>query len=327
MKVAVRVEGFTLPMATVSECVLGLLVSFSTMQGCSEPVALQMHQQGSFLIFPGRKLRNVDFFCNLAPKYHCVYLCFHACLELHFSCYSKIMGAGWGESEELYSRYSHLIWSGLGQKCPRVWKQLLLHIICAYTGWEKSPGCWGCVMAHVLLLSLFSCPRMGSCAEVWPMGAPWEIWSRRCPNRGWPYGLRRPWLLSQLVLAAQPSTYMLHLQPKPSHTCLDFGLEGLCRCGSEVNLRRGLWEESHPWWDSCFSEGGLDLRLPFPGCGVGRTTALPEVASSVFSYTFRKAASAAPKMLLLCLFRRHLKVPLNSSVHLQYSETTHKYPC
>lgn len=125
MKAAVRVGGFTLPMVTVSECVLGLLVSFSTMQGCSEPVALQMHQQGSFFIFSGRKLKNLapfgarGFFCSLAPKYHCVYLCFHDCLELHFSCYSKILGAGWGESEELYSRCSHLIWFSLGQKISK----------------------------------------------------------------------------------------------------------------------------------------------------------------------------------------------------------------
>lgn len=80
-KLLLRVGGFTLPMVTVSECVLGLLVSFSTMQGCSEPIALQMHQQGSIFIFSGRKLKNLapfgarGFFFVVWPQNIIVFTC------------------------------------------------------------------------------------------------------------------------------------------------------------------------------------------------------------------------------------------------------------
>lgn len=59
VKAAVRVGGFTLPPQTASGCLLGLFISFSTMQGCSEPIASQLNQQNSFLIFLGGKLRNL----------------------------------------------------------------------------------------------------------------------------------------------------------------------------------------------------------------------------------------------------------------------------
>lgn len=124
------------------------------------------------------------------------------------------------------------------------------------------------------------------CKEVQPMGALWEIWSRRCPHSGWPCGLGRPLPPGQLALAAQPSTYMLHLLLKLSHTCLDVCLGALRHCGSEANLRRGLSGECQPRWDICFSETGLDFRLPLPGCRVGRAAALQGGPSSMFSYTF-----------------------------------------
>jgi len=59
MKAAVSVGAFTRTPQTVSRCFLALFVSFSIMQGCSEPVAFQHQQQGSVLIFLGGNLRNL----------------------------------------------------------------------------------------------------------------------------------------------------------------------------------------------------------------------------------------------------------------------------
>lgn len=260
------------------------------MQGCSEPIASQMNQQSSFLIFLGGKLRNLaplgahGFFVAWPQKlivFSCVSMPVLSSI-LAAAAKSPLRDKGSQKSPAGGGGGSHLVWFSSGQNSPVAWKQLLQHIVCAYTVWEKSLGCWEGGMAHLLLLSPFSGPSMGSSAR---RSNPWVILGKSGAGGVPTVGGHVAWG-GQLALAAQPSMSVLHLQPWPSHTCLDVGLGALHQRGSEANLRRGLSGEGHPWWDICFSEARLDLRLPFPGCGVGTAVALPGAASSVFRYTF-----------------------------------------
>lgn len=235
MKAAVRVGGFTLPPQTVSRC---LLLHYARMQWSHW---LAVASAGLFLNFLRCKVDKFSPFggswilCSLALKPCCIYLCFHTCLELYFSSYSKIMGAVWGKSTEPYSRCSHLIWFGLGQKSPRAWKQLLQHIICAYTGWEKS------LAAGEVVWLISSCCHP-SLAPEWAVvqGGPTHGCSLGNLEQEVSPQWATMWLKEALATwqACPCSTYMLHLVLKPSHTCLDVGLGALHHCGSEANIRR-----------------------------------------------------------------------------------------
>lgn len=164
-----------------------------------------------------------------------------------------------------------------------------------------------------------------SLAPAWATvpGSAWEMWSRRYPHRGWPRGLRRTQLPGQLDPAALSIMAVLHLRPKPSHTCPDVGLGAHHQCGNGPNLRRGLSGESHPQGDTYFSETGLEPAVGWREQQLFQKAFL-QCSGSPSRWT---VSTAAPKMLPPSPLRRRLKVPLSSSVHLWHSETTHKYPC
>lgn len=129
------------------------------------------------------------------------------------------------------------------------------------------------------------------------MGAPWEIWKMMHPHS-----------VASACLEAQPCTSMLHLWPRAFPTCLGIGLGAPQQGGTQDSPSRRLTGKSQLWWDICSSEAGLGVRLPFPGCRVGRAADLqcPGMPST------GAPSTAAPKMLLPRSFKRHLKAPLNS---------------
>ena len=189
-------------------------------------------------------------FCSLGPKPHCIYLYFHACLELYFSCYRKSMGTGWEESEEPFSRCSLSTWFGSGQKTVRACKQLLQQVICAYTGWENSLGCWGGGMAHLLLLSPFSGPRTGSCAR---RSNPWMLLGKSGAGGVPTVGGHVAW--------GDPSDLAsLPLQHSLTHIC--------CISHSNISYAPGRWPRSSPslWERVQLQEKTFGRKLPLITC-------------------------------------------------------------
>lgn len=317
-------EGSSLwPPQRVPGCLLGLFISFSTMQECSEPIALQLHHQGSLFIFLGGKLRELaplgtrGFFVAL-PQTLIVFTC------VSMPVWSSVLAATakssmWGKGSQKSSSQGAVIWFGLVQS-----RNFQGHGSSSCTTSSVPTLHEKTVQAAGKVAWLISCCHP-SLAPSWAtvQGSAWEIWSRRCPQSGWPCGLRRTQLPGQLDPAAHSIKPVLHLRPKPSHTCLDIGLRAHHQCGNGANLRRGLSGESHPWGDTYSLETGLA-----PAVGLGEQQLFQKVFLQCSGTpSIWTVSTAAPKMLPPSPFRRRLKVPLDSSVHLRHSETTHKYPC